>query len=122
MRLLIDMNLSPRWQLILEHAGLEAVHWSELGTATAADVEVMSYANAGGFTVLTHDLDFGAILAATKGNGPSVIQLRADDTSPEANAATLVAAIRQCGPELEAGALLTLDVARVRLTLLPLRS
>ena len=82
----------------------------------------MAYASSHGLAVLTHDLDFGAILAATKGLGPSVIQLRADDTSPEANARDLAAAVRQCEPELDTGALLTVDVARTRLTLLPLAS
>jgi predicted nuclease of predicted toxin-antitoxin system len=116
------MNLSPRWREALRVSDLEATHWSEVGAATAADIEIMSYAHVHGFVVLTHDLDFGAILAATKGRGPSVIQLRADDTSPESNLATLTAAVRRCEPELETGALLTVDVERVRLTLLPLRS
>jgi hypothetical protein len=31
---------------------------------------------------LTHDLDFSAILAATKGKKPSVIQIRARTASP----------------------------------------
>ena len=122
MKLLIDMNLSPHWQEALERAGIEAAHWSKVGAATAADVEIMAFADDHGFIVLTHDLDFGAILAATKGRGPSVVQLRADDTSPEATAPILVAAVRQCEPELRAGALLTVDVSRTRLTLLPLAS
>lgn len=122
MKLLIDMNLSPRWEEALERAGIEAAHWSNVGAATASDVEIMAFAEGHGFVVPTHDLDFGAILAATKGRGPSVVQLRADDTSPDANAPVLIAAVRQCGPELQAGALLTVDVAQIRLTLLPLAS
>jgi hypothetical protein len=31
MKILIDMNLSPRWQKFLTEAGLQAAHWSELG-------------------------------------------------------------------------------------------
>jgi predicted nuclease of predicted toxin-antitoxin system len=38
----------------------------------------MAYALANNFVVLTHDLDFGTILAATQGNKPSVVQIRAD--------------------------------------------
>ena len=82
----------------------------------------MAFAGDHSFVGLTHDLDFGAILAATKGRGPSVVQLRSDDTSPEVNAPVLIAAVRQCEPELRAGALLTVDVSRTRLTLLPLAS
>jgi len=33
--------------------------------------------------VLTHDLDFSAILAATHGEKPSVVQIRAEDVSPD---------------------------------------
>jgi predicted nuclease of predicted toxin-antitoxin system len=65
-------------------------------------------------------LDFGAILAATGGTGPSVVQLRAGDTSPEANGRAMVGALAQCEQDLAVGALLTVDVARVRLTILPL--
>ena len=37
----------------------------------------MAFAGANGCVVLTHDLDFGAILAATQGRKPSVVQIRA---------------------------------------------
>lgn len=122
MKLLLDMNLSPRWVTVLTDAGQAAQHWSRVGAATAADVEIMAYAASHDFVLLTHDLDFGAILAASGGRKPSVIQLRSDDISPEAGAHLLLAALEQCGPDLEAGALLTVDIGRTRLTLLPLRT
>jgi len=43
----------------------------------------MAYASVNGYVVLTHDLDFSAILAATQGEKPSVVQIRADDVSPD---------------------------------------
>ena len=122
MRLLIDMNLSPRWVETLERAGFEAAHWSSVGPFSAADAQIMAHARAGGWTVLTHDLDFGAILAATQGEKPSVVQIRADDVSPEAIGARIIAALRQMSAELEDGALLTVDPKRTRLRVLPLRS
>lgn len=70
MKLLVDMNLSPRWVGLLINAGIEAVHWSTLGAANAPDVEIMAFARAKGYVVLTHDLDFSAILAATHGASP----------------------------------------------------
>lgn len=122
MRLLIDMNLSPRWVDVLERAGFEAAHWSSIGPYNAADAQIMAHARAGDWTVLTHDLDFGAILAATHGDKPSVVQIRADDVRPEAISAQVVAALRQMSVELEDGALLTVDPRRTRLRVLPLRS
>jgi|GEM_PF-1044733 predicted nuclease of predicted toxin-antitoxin system len=71
---LIDMNLSPRWVGVLNSAGIEAAHWSTPGVSNApdsdSDSEIMAYAAEHGYVVLTHDLDFGSILAATHGEKP----------------------------------------------------
>jgi len=122
MKLLLDMNLSPRWCEVLAGEGFDATHWSAIGAHGAADREIMDFAAAQDFVILTHDLDFGAILAASKGARPSVVQMRTDDISPEAGSGILIQALSQFSAELRAGALLTIDVARTRLTLLPLRN
>jgi predicted nuclease of predicted toxin-antitoxin system len=93
MKLLIDMNLSPRWLGVLEAAGFEALHGSDVGPLDAPNAESMSFARNGDLVVLTHDLDFGAILAVTHGAKPSVVQRRADDVSPEVAAAVVIAAL-----------------------------
>jgi predicted nuclease of predicted toxin-antitoxin system len=66
-------------------------------------------------------LDFSAILAATKGNKPSVVQIRARNITPEAVGVTIISALRHASVELEAGALLTIDADRTRICLLPLQ-
>jgi len=48
MKLLIDMNLSPRWVEVLGAAGVEAAHWSTLGAANASDFVIMAFARANG--------------------------------------------------------------------------
>jgi len=120
MKLLVDMNLSPRWVGLLTDAGYEAAHWSTLGAKDAPDSEIMAYASANDCVVLTHDLDFSAILAATHGEKPSVVQIRADDVSPDAIGSQVIVALRQMASELEEGALLTVDTNRTRLRVLPL--
>ena len=75
MKLLVDMNLSKRWIALLANAGLEARHWSVLGKVDAPDTEIMAYPKAHDYVVLTHDLDFSAILAVTHGEKPSVVQI-----------------------------------------------
>ena len=62
MKLLIDMNLSPRWVDLLTEAGIETVHWTSVGPINAPDGEIMAFARSSGFIVLTHDLDFSAVL------------------------------------------------------------
>ncbi len=82
----------------------------------------MAFANTYDYVVLTHDLDFGAILAATHGEKPSVVQIRAEDASPDVIAKHVIAALRQMASELEEGALLTVDANRTRLRVLPFQS
>lgn len=122
MKLIVDMNLSPRWAGMLVDAGFEAAHWSSLGANNAPDSEIMAYARANDCVVLTNDLDFSAILAATHGDKPSVVQIRADDVSPDAIGKQVIFALRQMFSELEEGALLTVDPIRARLRVLPLRA
>ena len=120
MKLRVDMNLSPRWVDTLRDTGVQAVHWSTVGPHNAPGVQIMAYALENDDVVLTHDLDFSAILAATQGQKPSVVQIRADDVSPEAIGAQVLTALRQMAGDLQEGALLTVDPSRTRLRVLPL--
>jgi predicted nuclease of predicted toxin-antitoxin system len=120
MKILIDMNLSPRWSSFLVSAGFEAVHWSRVGAATAPDTEIMAFARTNGFIVLTQDLDFGEILASTQGEKPSVLQIRAEDLNLHAIGGAVIAAFHQLQSELEQGALVTVNPKRTRLRVLPL--
>jgi predicted nuclease of predicted toxin-antitoxin system len=122
MKLLLDMNLSPRWVTTLRDAGFEAVHWSTCGKGGAADTEIMAFAKANDYVVLTYDLDFSAILAATGGDKPSVVQIRADDLSLDAIGGRVILALQQMAVELDTGALLTVEPSRTRIRVLPLVS
>lgn len=120
MKLLVDMNLSPRWVTALQAAGIEARHWSTIGTPDAPDEEVLSWTAANGFVLLTHDLDFGAILAFSRAATPSVIQIRTDDLRPEGLAIRIAATLDQLAQPLADGALVTIEPARERVRILPL--
>src|SRR5689334_2854727 len=114
MKLLVDMNLSPDWVVILERAGWETVHWSNVGDPRATDSEIMAWAKQKGCVVFTHDLDFGTALALTQAEGPSVVQVRTQDVSPRAIENLVVNALRQFQSELGKGALIVLDEAHAR--------
>jgi predicted nuclease of predicted toxin-antitoxin system len=120
MRILIDMNLSPTWATFLSEAEIAATHWSAIGPPNAPDQILMAHAAAHDFVVLTHDLDFGAILAASKETGPSVVQIRSDDLDIASIGEAVVAALRMAKAELAAGALITVEPGRTRLRILPL--
>lgn len=80
----------------------------------------MDYARENGCIIFTHDLDFGALLAVTNASGPSVIQIRTQDVTPEAIGSLVVKAIRQFYEELQQGALISVDPSRSRVRILPL--
>jgi predicted nuclease of predicted toxin-antitoxin system len=120
MKLLVDMNLSPLWIPFLEQHGFPAVHWSDLGSASAPDTEIMERANADGYIVFTHDLDFGRLLALQGSGGPSVVQIRSQDVLPARVGDLVVNALYAARPHLEAGAIVTVDPLQHRIRLLPI--
>jgi len=81
---------------------------------------ILDFAATNGWAVLTHDLDFGALLAASRTKTPSVVQVRCQDVLPSAIGDIVLGAIRAAEPHLEAGALVTVDAARHRVRLLPI--
>lgn len=120
MKLLIDMNLSPELVEVLAVEGIDTVHWSKIGPATAPDRELMTWAKNNGYIVLTHDLDFGAILAATSADAPSVVQLRFQDIAPQHAERLVRKVLHNFSRELEQGALISIDVDKARVRILPL--
>jgi predicted nuclease of predicted toxin-antitoxin system len=120
MKLLIDMNLSPDWVQFLAQHGIDALHWSTIGDPRASDDLIMDWTWASNYIVLTHDLDFGTILAKTKARGPSVVQLRSQDVLPSAIGNVVVGLLTQFDGELERGAIVVADPRRSRVRFLPI--
>ena len=120
MKILIDMNLSPRWADFFIENDIEALHWSSVGSFDASDAEIIAYAKVNDFTILTNDLDFGFILAITRGEKPSVIQTRIDVLAPNRIGSMVVNVIKMLAADIERGALVTIDSRKTRVSLLPL--
>lgn len=120
MKLVIDMNLPAEWVPTLAQYGIEAEHWSSIGSSQAEDSEIMEWANQNGYVVFTHDLDFGALLAASGASRPSIFQVRTLGVLPQQIEALVISALKQFEPMLEAGALVSVDEKRSRARVLPL--
>jgi len=120
MKILVDMNRSPDWVTVLTNHGITAVHWSTVGDPRAPDDLIMDWARANAYVVFTHDLDFGAALALTQAEGPSVIQVRTQDVTPEHLEPQVISVLENNSSQLEAGCLIVLDEARSRVRILPL--
>lgn len=121
MKILVDMNLSPEWILVLNKAGFEATHWSTIGELDASDEQVLAWAGSNGYVVFTHDLYFGAILAATKAKYPSVFQIRTQDINPNHLESLVVSVLRQFQANLAEGALISVNLQTSRVRILPIR-
>ena len=114
------MNLTPVWVRYFADHQIESVHWSQVGNPKADDPEIMEFARANGFVVFTHNLDFGNILAVTHALGPSVIQARVENPVPAVIGDAVVTALFEHALHLQRGALLTLDVDKLRTRILPI--
>ncbi|WP_245430849.1 DUF5615 family PIN-like protein [Rhodoplanes roseus] len=114
------MNLSPAWVDFLREAGHQAQHWSEIGPGDAPDETVLQWASENDHVLVTSDLDFGAMLAGSGRRRPSVVQIRSDLLTPVAIGTMVLAALQKAEPDLDRGALLSIDPGRARMRLLPL--
>jgi predicted nuclease of predicted toxin-antitoxin system len=121
MRFLLDMNISPSLCSRLTAAGHEAVHWSSVGAPNARDEVIMNFAREHDQVLVTHDLDFGSMLAITHAAGPSVIQIRTEDVLSDRFIFLLCAAVTQFQAELRTGALVIVDDDRSRVRILPIK-
>jgi predicted nuclease of predicted toxin-antitoxin system len=105
---------------VLKSAGHEPTHWSQIGPINAPDREILEWARTNKYFLFTHDLDFGAILAATDAHSPSVFQIRTQNISPKTLAGVVLSALKQFEERLREGALVTVDERQSRVHLLPL--
>ena len=120
MRLLLDVNISPVWVEYLRAAGHDTTHWTSVGDARSTDDRIAGYAAQNGHVIITRDLDFGALLAASHAVQPSVVLLRGPGQLPPAAGIRLLRVLEQTADDLAAGAVVTMDVNKTRVRILPI--
>jgi predicted nuclease of predicted toxin-antitoxin system len=118
--LIIDENLPPSWTHFLTQAGFPATHWKDIGNIGDPDEVIFDYASKHESVIVTQDLDFTRILALRGANLPSIIQLRVQCAIPQIIGQALLDVLRMHHKPLLTGCLISLDLNRHRLRLLPL--
>jgi predicted nuclease of predicted toxin-antitoxin system len=117
MRFLLDMNLPPAMAEWMRSDGHDAVHVRDLGQAQYPDYEIFAHAAADRRIVVTFDLDFGEIAAFARGAGIGVILLllllRLARQSYLRD--RLRAALVEAAEALQAGAIVLVEDARIRI-------
>lgn len=122
MRFLLDMGLAQSTALLLRQLGHDAVHLSPSGLQRLTDSKIVEKSLAENRIILTHDLDFGRIVALSEHHLPSVITFRlADMRSSQVNA-WLLKVLQSISEDLERGALVTVTEGSYRVRKLPLSS
>ena len=120
MKFLLNMNLPRELGRLLETEGHSWRHARDTGLARADDPQVVAAAKTNGEVVLTHDLDYGTLLAFSGDHEPSVVIFRNRNILPSALFKSLTRAWAEIGPALQAGALVLIEDTSIRIRRLPI--
>jgi predicted nuclease of predicted toxin-antitoxin system len=95
-------------------------HVGDVGMARASDAQIMEEARRNNETIVTHDLDYGHLLAFSGESAPSVIIFRLRNVHPD----NLFARLMNTWPDIEQplrrGAIVVLEDATLRVRELPI--
>ena len=122
MRFLADMGISPVTVQFLTDRGYDAVHLHALGLDRLPDSEILEKAHFEKRIILTHDLDFGELVAASGAILPSVITFRLRSMRPANINRYLYSIIDGYCDDLETGAIISVTEGLVRVRSLPIHS
>jgi predicted nuclease of predicted toxin-antitoxin system len=119
MKFLADMGLARSTVAFLRAQGHEAIHLRDEGLQRLKDEEIIEKAVAEGRVILTHDLDFGRIIAVSGTIVPSVITFRLQNMRPAMVNHYLAEVLAQFAEQLAAGALVSVREGNIRVRPLP---
>ena len=120
MKFLLDMGVSPNTVDFLQRLGHQAIHLQQQGRHRLSDPEILKKARAEESILLTHDLDFGDLLAASGADLPSVVIFRLRNMRPEQVNRHLLKVISQHLEALQHGTIITVTEGQARIRYLPL--
>lgn len=114
MRFLADMGVSWRVVAWLKAEGHDAVHLRELGLQRLPNGDIFALAVQEERIVLTFDLDFGEILAHSRGSPSGVLLFRLHNPCTPFVVQRLEAVLRTSGSVLAQGAIVVVEDSRHR--------
>jgi predicted nuclease of predicted toxin-antitoxin system len=120
MRFLADMGISPRTVEFLRNLGYDATHLHEERLDCLSDSDVLAKARRETRVLLTHDLDFGELIATSEARLSSIVTFRLRSMQPNNVNRHLQAIIEQHREALESGAMITVSEGLIRVRRLPI--
>ena len=120
MRFLLNMNVPRELGRLFAAKSYACRHVGDIGMARASDIAIIEEARVSKEVIVTHDLDYGRLLAFSGEPAPSVIIFRLRNTHPD----NLFARMMSVWPEIETplteGAIVILEEATLRIRILPI--
>lgn len=120
MRFLADMGVSQHVVAWLRSQGHDAIHLRDEGLQRLPNGEIFRKASREKRAVLTFDLDFGEIAAASGGIIVSVVVFRLRNTRSDFVIQRVADVLDQSSAELSQGAIVVVEDARHRVRKLPI--
>ena len=120
MKFLADMGISQSTVNWLREKGHDAIHLREEGLHRISDIEVIEKGRKEERIILTCDLDFGDIMAASGGICPSIIIFRLENERPGNVSRRLAQVLEESPDALGKGAIISVEESRHRVRLLPI--
>ncbi|MDZ7292078.1 MAG: DUF5615 family PIN-like protein [candidate division KSB1 bacterium] len=121
MKFLVDMGISPKSADFLRSLGYDAVHLLDQGLGRLPDPDILEKARMEGRVLLTHDLGFGELVAASGTQLPSVIIFRLNNMKPERVDQYLREIISKHQDALVQGVIMSVTEGKIRVHHLPLK-
>jgi len=121
-RLLLDMGIAQSTGQYLQSKGYDVVHLSEQGLERLPDDRIVAKAQDEDRAIVTHDLDFGRIVALSGHSVPSIVTLRLSNMTPARVNIALYGALEDAAQSLEDGALVTVTDGGIRIRTLPIET
>src|ERR1043166_5931849 len=121
LRFLADMGISQRVVNWLRGQGYDATHLRDEGLHRLPNGNIFLKAVAESRVVLTFDLDFGEIVAASSGQLASVILFRLNNTTSEFVIRRLTVVLANATEALKRGAIIVVEDGRFRVRRFPIQ-
>lgn len=117
---LIDENLPPTLAPFIQRLGYSARHVVDTGHINTDDLVILEFAEQSGEIILTHDTDFGTLLALHKKKRPSVILFRLEPINISILKEILEANLPMLEESLIEGSIVVIEVNGIRFRRLPI--
>jgi len=122
MNFLLNMNVHREMTAPLKQRGHVCRHVGDIDMSRATDTEIVAEAKRTGEVIITHDLDYGHLLAFSGERAPSVIILRLRDLRTDEIMSRMDAVWKEIESPLLQGAIVSLSDKSLRIRNLPIES